>query len=603
MQSTPMQTKQPLATTRGFRVHSLKRKMIALMIILLAALTASLTYISFTEYREDALSRSASMLQDTVEQISMNLENYFEEINHVSMQVFYNSTIMEALADEPTGIAALDMEKRRLIERELRQEFLLARNDVLSCYIIADDVYRVAQKSADLDSDKEYASMDWYQAALNGRSRALLVSDAGQSQMVCSIVRRMISVSNLKKFVGVLKINFSYDGIADICNMVQSEYQGQLCVLGESGNAVYGTAPAWLRNLPAVVDGVSYGYDPSTQTRYMVNQCSVPAVGWRVVLLHSVPILEAGAYKTMLRMVLVAVVCLLAAGSILLMFMRSFLTPLGDVITSMRSIRSGNQNERVPVSRNDEVGYLAISFNEMLDRVRATQNENTRLMKEVYEAELLQRDIQLEVLSRQIEPHFIFNVLNMIAIEAQMGQTDQCVENIGRLSALLRALAHYESKSTLGGEIALIRNYLNLVQSRYEDRLSYSIDISDAYADIPFPPLSLQPLIENAIIHGCEVTSKHTHIHIGCYCEKDTLVLTIADDAGGIPADKLAVLQSSLQMECGEGKGIGVVNVHRRIKLLYGDEYGLSIASERGTTTVTLRVPHKQLEKERMSHV
>lgn len=573
--------------TQIFKVYSLKRKILGLTSLVLAALTAALTYVSFISYREDALSRSASMLQDTVEQVAVNLENYFVEINRASMQLFYNSAIMEALAAEPSDVALTRLERRRLIEDELRQTMLLSRNDVLSCYIIADDLYRVAQTVSWLDIDRDYDTAQWYKDALAGRGFALLVSETGDSQIVCSIVRRINSISNVKKLIGIAKINFSYDGIADICNIVQSEYSGHLCILSETGKPVYGSLPDGVE-FHLLKEGVT---SAGSRTEYLVNRVSVPTTGWQVLLLHPVQELEAGAYLTMLRMVGIALVSLLLACAAMLITMRSFLTPLGNVISSMQSIRNGNQDERVPVGRSDEIGYLAISFNEMLDRIKATQDENTSLLKEIYEAELLQRDIQMQVLSRQIEPHFIFNTLNMIAIEAEMGKTDQCVENIGRLSMLLRALAHNEAPSTLGSELTLIQNYLLLYQARYADRLSFSINVPKRFEDIAFPSLSLQPLVENAIQHGCELTSRHTHVAIEGRCEGEELWLSVRDNACGMPQETLEALCAALAEEGGGTGGIGIPNVHRRIRLFYGDSYGLSLHSDANGTCVTLRIP------------
>lgn len=580
-----------------FRIHSIRNRIIFVVTLTLILLTAALTWCSFLSYQADARNRSAFMLQDTTEQVAENVRGYFEEISSLSMQVYYNSTIMQILNADPTDDAVTNLENRRIVQDELRRLFFLGRNDVISCYIIGPDVYRAADKVGDLEIDRDWEQSEWYRQALEGRNFSMLISDPGDRQTICSIVRTISSSRDYSKTVAVMKINYNASGIAEICRLVQPGYSGQLCVLNENDTAVFGTLPEGM-DPDAVADGISY---LTLDQEYLFNQVSINPYGWRVLMIHPLKTLEAGAYQTLRRMLAISALILAAVSLVIYSLLQAAFAPLTRLIDQMNRIRRGNENTRMTIRKKDEIGYLALAYNEMLDRIRNTQEENTRLMKQVYESQLLQEHIRMQLLTKQIRPHFIMNTLNMIAIEAEMGEIERCTENIRRLSVLLQTAAYSNSVGTLEKEINCVRSYLQLYQERYCDRLSFSIQIPDELLSIPFPMLLLQPIVENSLLHGCEKTSGECRISITTETDGSDVLITTEDDAGGIPADRLAEIRQRLSSENPEnadgGGGIGLVNVQQRIRLIYGAAYGLQIDSENGTTRVTMRISREFNER------
>lgn len=583
-------------TTDSFRIHSLKNRIIIVVALMLIVLTTVLTYSSFISYKTDARNRSASMLQDTTEQVAENIKRYFEEISRLSMQIYYNSTIMRTLNSEPTDNEIINLENRRIINDELMRLLFRGRNDVISCYIIGHDVYRAASKIDYLEIDRNWEQADWYHQALAGKSFSMLVSDTDENHMICSIVRTISSNTDYSKIVAVLKINYSASGITDICKLVQSGYAGQLCVLNDKNAVVYGSIPHGLNiDMNIIPNGISYY---SYGQEYLINQAEIDNYGWRVLYIHSLNTLEAGAYQTLRRMLAISFLILAIISLVIYLLLKATLSPLAQMVYQLKVIRQGNENERMKIHREDEIGYLALSINEMLDRIKNTQEDNTTLMKQIYESELLQQKIKMQLLTKQIRPHFIMNTLNMIAIEAEMGDIDRCTENIRRLSIILQAITYSDSYGTIEKELNLVRSYLQLYQERHYDTFSFSIQIPDSILPLPFPMLLLQPIVENALIHGCEKTSKPTHISISARLETDDLFIIVEDNAGGIPKDKLNEIIQQLQTDStGRENKIGLVNIQQRIKLIYGNEYGLHLDSKNELTRVTIHIPSKLMER------
>ncbi|MDD4851198.1 MAG: sensor histidine kinase, partial [Gemmiger sp.] len=221
-----------------------------------------------------------------------------------------------------------------------------------------------------------------------------------------------------------------------------------------------------------------------------------------------------------------------------------------------------------------------------------------RANTDLYESELLAKQSELSHLRSQINPHFLYNTLEtMVGIAYTNGQPE--IAEIARsLSIIFKYSIKGDDVVPLAIETKITRNYIHIQHYRFSDRFEALFHIDeDCLADM-VPKLILQPLIENAIVHGieqqqafCQLTLSARHLD-GC------LVLTVEDDGAGIPADTLAELQEKLQVSVhaasrvGNTAHIGVVNVDSRIKLMYGEEYGIQMDSLLGKgTKVTLRLP------------
>ena len=270
--------------------------------------------------------------------------------------------------------------------------------------------------------------------------------------------------------------------------------------------------------------------------------------------------------------------------------------PLRKLREHMRQVERGNFDAAVPVRSLDEIGALSLSFNKMVREIH-------RLINKVYEAELLKKDAEIVALQSQINPHFLYNALGMIDSLASIEGNEQ----ICRISQSLSSMFRYSIKggqfSTLQAEIDQSRLFLEIHRFRFGERLSYEIRIEPGLKRQKMPKLVLQPIVENAIIHGIEPSSRRGRIEIRGYPQQQVMIFEIADNGVGMDRKDFSKV---LQDQKNEGKkrftGIGIENVNSRIKLLFGERYGLTLYSEEHAyTKVVITLPVIRKEEKHVS--
>ena len=235
--------------------------------------------------------------------------------------------------------------------------------------------------------------------------------------------------------------------------------------------------------------------------------------------------------------------------------------------------------------RKDEIGVLYNSFSHMTRRIGL-------LIKQNYRNKLLQKDIELKMLQSQITPHFMFNALSAINNMAILNNIDDISNMVTALSDTLNnRISRDGSYVTLTDELSASDSYIYIQQVRFSNRLEIEKNISENARNIPIPNLTIQPIVENAVKYGLEVTDEKCIIKISAYIDNDDLIVTVSDNGTGIEKDRLEKINTALKTDTLSIDGsIGLVNVNKRLKLLYGNDYGITIDSEAGQfTTVTLK--------------
>ena len=247
----------------------------------------------------------------------------------------------------------------------------------------------------------------------------------------------------------------------------------------------------------------------------------------------------------------------------------------------------------------DEITELGMSFNIMIEKIRDLVEAKTREQENLKKAEL-------RALQAQINPHFLYNTLDTIIWMAEARRTDQVVEIVRALSSFFRlSLSKGRDWITVAEEIERTRSYLIIQKMRYRDILDYRIEVEEGALDNSILKLILQPLVENALYHGIKNKRQGGMITVRVrQPREDEVLLEVEDNGAGIPADKLAKIQALLLDDTAETwtgawqeNGFGLENVHKRVKLYYGQLYGLSLRSEAGVgTCVTVLIPARREE-------
>ena len=269
---------------------------------------------------------------------------------------------------------------------------------------------------------------------------------------------------------------------------------------------------------------------------------------------------------------------------------RSILKRLETLVTSMQAVeKNGDLSIRIPEPNapGDELDTLSRQFNAMLDRTQ-------QLMEQNVQSRLAAKDAQLHALQSQIDSHFLYNALESVRMMTETKHETELSDTLYALGSLLRYNMSWKTQNvTLKDEIDNIRKYIYLINIIHNIQAVLDIDIPPQCEEAEIPKLSLQPLVENSIVHGLPAGRGNIHISVKAVCGSGALAIRVLDDGIGIKPETMAALQSALDGTLESGlqigkNGIGIVNVHKRFQVRYGMEYGLTLQSEPGAYTEAL---------------
>ena len=315
--------------------------------------------------------------------------------------------------------------------------------------------------------------------------------------------------------------------------------------------------------------------------------------GWfMVTVLPSKPLIKQSNIL-MIQFLSIYIAVLVLAFLLASTLSNSITRRISSVISQMRTVRHGPPIPMDSPTAHDEIGDLIDTYNYM------TRKMNQLMEKQAQAAEDL-RIAEFNSLQAQINPHFLYNTMDMINWMAQQGRTSEICNAVQSLSRFYKlTLSRKKGISTIAKEEEHVSIYVHLQNMRYHDRISFISDIPDELMEYQIPKLTLQPVIENSILHGIlEKPSKSGTIVLTGWMENGDIVLLISDDGVGISPDKLPVILSGEGTSISGGTNIAIYNTHRRLQVLYGTEYGLTYSSDVGKgTEVQIRIPAKKDER------
>ena len=259
--------------------------------------------------------------------------------------------------------------------------------------------------------------------------------------------------------------------------------------------------------------------------------------------------------------------------------------PLRSMTGTVEKVGEGDLSLRTEVVTADEIGTLGKEFNHMLDYIED-------LIAKVIEEEQQKKDAELEALQYQITPHFMYNTLNSIKFAAFLKGEKELAGLIGDFVELLQASINKKgSFLSVADEIHILKNYIHLQDFRYQGSFQVEYDISEEAYSCYIPRLILQPLVENALLHGIDIKRQKGKIRICGKIEEERLILVVADNGRGMTEEQIRNLFNSHAKKTNGLSAVGVPNVKERLELYYGEKGGMKYDSSSGGTTVTVFLP------------
>ena len=538
--------------------------------------------------RKTLVEKTHDFMRSEAISCSNNIENSITEIEDVTLSLLGNTAIQNELNRKLTE--HLDKYDVYLVGEHIRENlssYALLRAEISSVQLLATDetVYSYSKNRSYLDEDALLAHKDSIYA-LGGRTMWFVYDGDGETLSCARAINYLPSQTTL----GIVSVNITEKHIHSLYENLISPGVGDVFLLDQDGRVISSYNGTHLGELADNTFGTLLREDRACY-RVLENGDSVYVSeklrnNWR--LLMTVP---AAYYlegiNALGAIFLVSAILMIAAALVIVLRLTAHLTqPVNDLARAMEDFGSGNLDAHCVVTTDDEIGMLGKTFNKMISDMH-------QLYVTAYEQRLLRQDAELQALQMQINPHFLYNTLDTINWKARMSGNEDAGDMAYSLGCLLRHSLSPGEFTMLSKEIEALRHYLSIQNYRYSDRLSVDLDIDESFYNMDIPKLLIQPLVENAIIHGLEPKVEGGHIRIWAELAKGgDFLIHVEDDGVGMSSEtQKQVLSGKLEQDFRKKSHIGVYNVHRRIQLFYGEGYGLEIRSAPGVgTCMTIRI-------------
>lgn len=405
-----------------------------------------------------------------------------------------------------------------------------------------------------------------------------------------------ISISNEIRDAASLKsegmLITTYD-ISSIGNIIKKykDTDSEVLILNQSGMVLYDSKNKYDYEYYPYFDRLKIGHQEVT----LEDDYYVDMLPDNNGLISIVRIKTSNATKTSLLFkisaFLVSLFLFIIAECVLYLKFKNLSKRMDELILAMERVETGDIDTYIPLgNENDEITFIADNFNKMCQRL----NDHIR---KSYLAELHQREAEIVALQNQINPHFLYNTLESIRMKAICNGDKEVGKMLYSLAFLFRNQVKGKLIVSIDQEIKYCNKYLELFKFRYDEKFKFSIECEEDLYDKGIVKFTLQPLIENYFVHGIRLERDDNELKIYIYKHLDDIVVEIIDNGRGIPKEKLEDINRRIR-ECDySSKSIGMLNVHERIKIKYGEPYGLTVTSEENTgTNMILRFPLREVE-------
>ena len=539
---------------------------IFLVFLILLALVGTFYYQSSSSAIEATIEGNS---QTTISQTSHFIQSYIKKLETTSTSLTQQADVL-TYAENPS------QDKVKGI-RDLFLTILKADQDLKTVVLVTKSGQVIStDDSVQMKTSSDMMAEDWYQKAIHqGAKPVLTPARKSDSQWVISVTQELVDAKGAN--LGVLRLDISYETLEAYLNQLQLGQQGFAFIINENHEFVYHpqhTVYSSSSEMEAMKPYIETGQGYTPDYKSYVSQEKIAGTDWTVIGVSSLEKLDQVRSQLMWTLLGASALSLLACLCLVWFSLKRWIAPLKDLRETMLEIASGTQNLRAKEAGAYELREVTRQFNAMLDQI-------DQLMADVRRQEEATRQYELQALSSQINPHFLYNTLDTIIWMAEFQDSQRVVQVTKSLATYFRlALNQGKDLISLSDEINHVRQYLFIQKQRYGDKLDYEIDENPSFDNLVLPKLVLQPLVENALYHGIKEKEGQGHIKLSVQKKDSGLVIRIEDDGVGFqnPGDNS---QSNLKRG-----GVGLQNVDQRLKLHFGENYQMKIdyAPEKGTT-------------------
>lgn len=531
-----------------------------------------------------------------IQQVNYDIEYYFDTVEATIASISYSDVVADYFAD-PT-----DRNKVRVVA--YMDSLLTSREDIINIALISPDGSLITNDPHGIvKSGVDFTKEAYYIEAIEGYGMQVTSSHVqnilmGQYQWVVSCSSGY-NLGDDQVKDGVILVDLNFNLIEDMVSRIAIGERGYIFIIDELGEIVYhpkrdliysGLGSEKTEEILASQEGQLKVVVDDQLTNYIITQA--PFSNWKVI--GKIFVEDVNSYRQTLQSYFFTLIAAALAITVFLSIILagSILRPVNRLLEGIDTFQSGQLELEVHVEADNELGLLTKSFNHMTKRIKALVEENKQ-------SERYKRKSELEALQAQINPHFLYNTLDSIVWMGEAKRSEEVVKMTSSLAKLFRiSINKGQEYISFKQEIEHVESYLIIQKMRYGEKLNYTIDVDPQLLNERIIKILLQPIVENAIYHGIKQLPGQGLVQIRAYREvlegSDQAYMHIEIEDNGMGMDEATidkVLRGEISPES-KSSGVGVYNVDQRIKLYYGDTYGMLIDSELYEgTLITLRLP------------
>lgn len=558
-------------------------------------------------------SNTRDLSMQVIHQVSDNIEIRAKEAFTSSVYVLSDSNIRQIAAEQGEQVTGDNYPAFRS-----RMEFLLAQygngNPYMNAIMIQThkgQVYWWENKNGMGDTlNLEDVTVMMSDAAnyLKKNELSTSWSPSLSKQKEVFLIRDFVDLSQIDRSLGTIVISIDADYFLSLGSNSSIIKQNNVAILNPMNELLAGGGTPGMDNLisrslsytlkendasMAIVDNVGGGSHLFVQER-------TSSLGWRVLCFIPMSELLSNTRVLVYVIAFVSFLAVLISTGIAVLLSNSTTRNIKILEQTMRRVEEGNFDVRIIPLGRDEIGSLSVRFNFMLLRIND-------LINTVYKEQIAKQQAEFTVLMSQINPHFLYNTLGTVKWYARMNHQAEIERMVTAVIELLKSSVRRVGEfHSLEQEISQLKNYIYIQKIGYGDAFHMDYEVDELLMECEVPYFILQPLVENAILHGIEMSKGTGRIALHAHIEENQLLLIVEDNGIGMEAEQaLDLLNTATRKESVPGvTSIGIHNVNERIQLYYGGNYGLSYESAPGLgTKAIVRIPHRTHRQRRNEHV
>ena len=482
-------------------------------------------------------------------------------------------------------------------------EISASLNDLLSG--VTERVYGIALYDSkgnciwhsDKVSGKTAKDEEWF---IQAKSNIETVYFGAKELVYTDVMKHAFQVSRYIEYVdngivksGVLCVQYYTDCIETILDDYKNKKTEYCYLMDENNQLLYHPFMRAIQSglyeektLECVPECSNYLLKTYGDTKWVIEKQQIGYTGWNIVVVNSM----ANIRIENLNIYYVAWLILLLVGIVLItldvLLFRNFTDPVYQLMHTMQEFGKGNYQVKAKEDGIGELKILSEHFNTMVDKLQ-------KQMEEIRKNEREKRKMEKKLLQSRINPHFLYNTLDSVIWMIQSGEYEGAEQMVSLLAKFFRiSLSQGKDIIPLEKELEHATSYLAIQNIRFRDKFEFCVNADKELMKYLCPKLSIQPLLENAIYHGMEGMYEDGEIDINVYEKDEVIHIDVVDNGLGMTEEKIDYIMNNKVVSSKRGSGIGVRNVNERIKLIYGEEYGISIISELDEgTTATITIP------------